>query len=90
LNFATNSKILEKMSLWLTCSTRLVPPLGSEEFEEWSKYMEKLNQVWVFINKENEPAQWPMVSLTFTIFHSVCDCQLDNGKAQADRAHVKG
>ena len=39
---------------------------GSEEFKEWSKYMEQLNQVWVLINKENESAEWPMVSLTFT------------------------
>ena len=29
---------------------------GSDEFKEWSKYMEQLNQVWVLINKENEPA----------------------------------
>ena len=29
---------------------------GSVEFNEWSKYMEQLNQVWVLINKENEPA----------------------------------
>lgn len=38
---------------------------GSEEFKEWSKYMEQLNQVWVLINKENEPAEWPTVSLIF-------------------------
>ena len=36
---------------------------GSNEFKEWSKYMEQLNQVWVLINKENEPAEWPTVSL---------------------------
>lgn len=35
---------------------------GSEEFKEWSKYMERLNQVWVLINKENEPAEWPTVT----------------------------
>ena len=29
---------------------------GSDEFKEWSKYMEQLNQVWVLIDKENEPA----------------------------------
>ena len=63
-SFVINSKILEKISLWLldylTNSTTLV--CGSEEFKEWSKYIERLNQVWVLSNKENEPAEWPTVS----------------------------
>jgi hypothetical protein len=40
---------------------------GSEEFKEWSKYMEQLNQVWVLINKENEPAEWPIVSPSLNV-----------------------
>ena len=59
LNFVINSKILGKTSLWLTYSTHLVPPLWIVEAmnsRKWSKYMEQLNQVWVLINKENEPA----------------------------------
>ena len=38
---------------------------GRDEFKEWSKYMEQLNQVWVLINKENEPTEWPTVSIMF-------------------------
>ena len=45
---------------------------GSDEFKEWSKYMEQLNQVWVLINKENEPAEWPTVSIMF-IFDFSCE-----------------
>ena len=26
----------------------------SNDFKDWSKYMEKLNETWVLINKENE------------------------------------
>jgi len=33
----------------------------SEDFREWSKYMEKLNETWVLINKENEQIPWPEV-----------------------------
>jgi hypothetical protein len=40
---------------------------GSEEFKEWSKYMEQLNQAWVLINKENEPSEWPTVSFTMFV-----------------------
>jgi hypothetical protein len=33
----------------------------SKEFKNWSKYMEKLNEAWVLINKENEQIPWPDV-----------------------------
>jgi hypothetical protein len=33
----------------------------SEEFKNWSKYMEQLNETWVLINKENEQIPWPDV-----------------------------
>ena len=33
----------------------------SNDFKDWSKYMEKLNETWVLINKENEPIPWPDV-----------------------------
>jgi len=33
----------------------------SEDFKDWSKYMERLNETWVLINKENEQVPWPKV-----------------------------
>jgi hypothetical protein len=33
----------------------------SADFRDWSKYMEKLNETWVLINKENEQIPWPEV-----------------------------
>ena len=35
----------------------------NKEYKDWSNYMEKLNEVWVLINKENEQATYPEVSL---------------------------
>lgn len=31
----------------------------SEEFKDWSKDMEQLNETWVLIHKENEQIPWP-------------------------------
>ena len=64
LSFVINSKIVTLAHLLNSLNSTTLDS-GSEEFKEWSKYMEQLNQVWVLINKENEPAEWPMVSLIF-------------------------
>lgn len=39
----------------------------SKDFKDWSKYMEKLNEAWVLINKENEQIPWPDVRKYFTL-----------------------
>lgn len=43
----------------LVNSTILDPE--SEDFKDWSKYMENLNETWVLINKKNEQIPWPDV-----------------------------
>ena len=43
----------------------------SDDYKNWSKYMEVLNETWTLINIENKDVNWPEVSLSDSSSHSV-------------------
>jgi flagellar biosynthesis chaperone FliJ len=40
-----------------------IPDQTSQDWKEWSKHMDQLNEAWTRIVKENEAIPWPVVSV---------------------------
>lgn len=42
-----------------------IPDHKSQDWKDWAKYMEDLNQAWVSIHKEGMEIPWPTVCVLF-------------------------
>jgi len=40
----------------------LIPNHDTQEWKDWSKYMDCVNETWVCIHKEGEQVPWPKVT----------------------------